>query len=162
LRLEPPTEALYCDIDRNEFERALMNLVVNARDATKRGGAIAVSIGAVPREAFDRRKWPDLAPRDYVACRVKDQGEGIAPEVRRRVFEPFFTTKPKGIGTGLGLSQVFGFARRSGGDVDIESSVGVGTNVVIMLPRVEPPAAEAQPRAAAGAAADASSMRTAG
>jgi two-component system, NtrC family, sensor kinase len=162
LRLEAPAETLYCEIDRSEFERALMNLVVNARDATKQGGAITVSVGAVPLEAFDRRKWPDLTPKDYVACRVQDHGQGIAPEVRRRVFEPFFTTKPIGLGTGLGLSQVFGFARRAGGSVAVESTIGVGTNVVIMLPRVQSATAETQPSVAVGAADDTSSIETVG
>lgn len=164
LRFGEPAEALCCEIDRTEFERALINLVVNARDATTQGGAITVSVAAVPAAAFDRRKWPDLAPKDYVACSVQDHGAGIAPDVLRRVLEPFFTTKPAGIGTGLGLSQVFGFARRCGGGVDIESAIGVGTSVVIMLPRVYPAGDSLLPQAALAArtAGNAPSARAAG
>jgi two-component system, NtrC family, sensor kinase len=135
IRLQIPDESLFCMMDSNEFERALLNLVVNARDAMKRSGLVTVSVRSVAVERFDRHKWPGLARGEYVACIVQDEGEGIPPDVLRRVFEPFFTTKPEGTGTGLGLSQVFRFARASGGDVHIESAVGIGTTVTLLLPR---------------------------
>ncbi len=140
LDLKLPDEGLCSEVDRSEFERALMNLVVNARDASRHGGNISISIAEAPAADFDRRKWPDLVRRDYVVCGVRDDGEGMTQEVLRRVFEPFFTTKPEGVGTGLGLSQVFGFARRSGGGVYIESRVAVGTTVTMVLPRSRPSA----------------------
>jgi signal transduction histidine kinase len=125
-------------IDRNGFERALMNLVVNARDATKGAGEITITTRLQSVDAADRKKWPDLAPGQYVACSVQDRGEGIPPQLRSRVFDPFFTTKPDGVGTGLGLSQVFGLARQSGGGAYIDSKVGVGTTVTLMLPSASP------------------------
>jgi signal transduction histidine kinase len=131
-------------MDNNEFERALLNLAINARDAMKRSGIVSVSVRAVSLERVDRHIWPGLARREYIACVVQDEGEGIPPDVLRRVFEPFFTTKPEGSGTGLGLSQVFSFARASGGDVDIESAVGVGTSVTLMLPSAPAIAGAAQ------------------
>jgi two-component system NtrC family sensor kinase len=146
LRLRVPDEKLFCVMDNGEFERALLNLVVNARDAMTRSGIVSVSIRPVSIEKFDRRKWPGLARGEYLACVVQDQGEGMPPDVLRRVFEPFFTTKPEGIGTGLGLSQVFGFARASGGGVHIESTVGGGTTVTLMLPQA-PALADAAPSA---------------
>ena len=150
LRLQVPDETLFCLMDNDEFERALLNLVVNARDAMKQSGIIVITVGAVSFDRLDRRKWPGLARGEYVACIVRDQGEGIPPDLLRRVFEPFFTTKPEGTGTGLGLSQVFRFARANGGDVDIDSAVGVGTTVTLVLPRAPPTADTAQTSLRAG------------
>jgi two-component system NtrC family sensor kinase len=135
LQLRRPDEPLFCVMDNNEFERALLNLIVNARDAMNGPGVVTVSVHSVAVERFDRRKWPGLARGEYLACVVQDEGEGMPPDVLRRVFEPFFTTKPEGTGTGLGLSQVFRFARASGGDVHIDSTVGSGTIVTLMLPK---------------------------
>jgi signal transduction histidine kinase len=128
-----------CEIDAGQFERAMLNLVVNARDASSDGRPVAIEIANVSQPAFDRA-WPDLAPGDYVVCRVRDQGEGMPPEIVRRASEPFFTTKDEDQGTGLGLSQVFGFARQSGGTVTIESVVGTGTTITLVLPRSSAPA----------------------
>ncbi|MDB5899195.1 MAG: putative histidine kinase, hybrid [Ramlibacter sp.] len=107
-------------VDPAEFELALINLAVNARDAMPDGGKLRVSAGN----------------RDdgTVQVTVADTGKGIPPEVLPRVFEPFFTTKPVGHGTGLGLSQVFGFAQQAGGAARIESSTGAGTTIVLVLP----------------------------
>jgi signal transduction histidine kinase len=132
----PPSAGLWtCAIDTGEFERAILNLVVNARDASPPGARIEVSFENLARRDLDPVLWPDLAPGDYVACRVRDRGAGMRPDVVRRAYEPFFTTKPDGRGTGLGLSQVFGFARQSGGGVHIDSKVGKGTTVTLLLPR---------------------------
>lgn len=124
-----------CTVDTGQFERALLNLVVNARDASADGGRIEVSVDNVLQRELNSNLWPDLQPADYVACEVRDHGAGMSPNVVRRAFEPFFTTKPESSGTGLGLSQVFGFVRQSGGAVHIESEVAKGTCVKIMLPR---------------------------
>src|SRR6185312_14871737 len=105
----------------------------NARDAMTRSGVITIAIGTVSLDRADQHKWPGLTRGAYAACAVQDKGEGIPPDVLRHVFEPFFTTKPEGAGTGLGLSQVFRFARASGGDVHIDSAIGSGTTVTLML-----------------------------
>jgi PAS domain S-box-containing protein len=116
-------------VDVSELETALVNLVVNARDAMPRGGTVTV---AVSNLAADQ---PDVP--DYVAISVEDTGQGIAPDVLDKIFDPFFTTKPVGKGTGLGLSQVHGFAHQAGGTVKVSSELGKGTRVTILLPRDE-------------------------
>jgi PAS domain S-box-containing protein len=136
-------------IDISEFELALVNLVVNARDAMPKGGQITVSASNV---TLDGGETPERLRGDFVAVTVADTGTGIAPEVVARIFEPFFTTKESGKGTGLGLSQVYGFAQQSGGAVAVDSALGRGTEVTIYLPRSrEPVDAVAEPEAAAAA-----------
>jgi PAS domain S-box-containing protein len=118
--------------DETQLELALMNLIINARDAMPDGGHIAVS-------GENRSVGPGaefgLRPGDYVVVAVSDSGEGIPAEIIEQVMEPFFTTKEVGKGTGLGLSMVYGFAKQSGGAVGIRSTVGKGTTVEIWLPR---------------------------
>jgi CheY-like chemotaxis protein len=109
-------------VDPNEFETALVNLVVNARDAMPDGGSIIVSAKNVPAEG-------------HVAISVEDTGVGIPEDIAAKVFDPFFTTKAVGKGTGLGLSQVHGFAHQAGGTVGLESMLGKGTRVTICLPK---------------------------
>jgi PAS domain S-box-containing protein len=136
-------------VDRLQFETALVNLAVNARDAMPEGGCLTVEIG--------NRVIAEESPRagDYVEVAVGDTGTGMPPEVRDRVFEPFFTTKESGKGTGLGLSMIYGFVQQSGGHVAIDSVVGEGTTVRMFFPRAEGVADEAeQAEPAAGAAAD--------
>ncbi len=116
--------------DSGQFEAALLNLVVNARDATPQGGRIAVSSQGLDL-AEPRGELP--AGR-YLSIAVADTGAGMDAETLQRAFEPFYTTKPVGKGTGLGLSQVYGFVRQSGGEVTIESAVGKGTTVSMLLP----------------------------
>jgi PAS domain S-box-containing protein len=120
-------------VDISEFETALVNLVINARDAMPAGGTI--TIGARNSAATD-----DAG--DRVAISVVDTGSGIAPDVLGKIFDPFFTTKPVGKGTGLGLSQVHGFAHQASGTVKVESELGKGTKVTILLlrERVQPSA----------------------
>jgi len=118
-------------VDPSQFEAALLNLVVNARDAVGDRGAISIqtmSCSVEPGEVAD------LEAGDYVCVVVSDDGMGMAPEVIGRVFEPFFTTKAVGKGTGLGLSQVYGFARQSGGAAKISSTAGEGTEIRLYLP----------------------------
>jgi CheY-like chemotaxis protein len=118
--------------DATQLELALMNLIINARDAMPEGGEIRAS-------ARNERACPGnplgIATGDYVVLCVSDEGEGIPQELLERVTEPFFTTKQMGKGTGLGLSMVYGFASQSGGTIDISSPVGEGTTVEIWLPR---------------------------
>ncbi len=127
--------------DGNQLENAVVNLCVNARDAMHGQGRLQIGVDNVVLAAGE---VADLPAGDYVRICVSDTGGGIAPEHLDRVFEPFFTTKPVGEGTGLGLSQIFAFARQSGGNVTIESRVGAGTDVSIYLPR-STRAAEARP-----------------
>jgi PAS domain S-box-containing protein len=120
-------------IDSARFESALLNLVVNARDAMPQGGRITISTDGV---TLGQHQAGMLPPGDYVRVTVADNGTGMPPEVVARAFEPFFTTKEMGKGTGLGLSQVYGFIKQSGGEVVIESRPGEGTAVSIYLPAV--------------------------
>ncbi len=125
--------------DENQLESALLNLAVNARDAMSQGGELIIQTSNNTLSAADAAVFSedDARPGDYVLISVTDTGTGMPPEVLARVFEPFFTTKDIGQGTGLGLSQVYGFVRQSGGLVRVESEVGRGTRVNIYLPRLE-------------------------
>jgi PAS domain S-box-containing protein len=121
-------------LDPAQFESAILNLAINARDAMPDGGRL--TIGARHATvASDNAKRLDLTPGEYVVVRVSDTGVGMSREVRRRAFEPFYTTKDVGKGTGLGLAQIYGFARQSGGTVTIDSLPGKGTTVRLYLPR---------------------------
>lgn len=119
------------EIDRAQLEAAVLNLVANSRDAMPGGGCITLSARLVHRANPMRE---DEQSRDYVCISVRDEGHGIPAELLERVFEPFFTTKEVGRGSGLGLSQVFGFAAQSGGFATLESLPGQGTTVSICLP----------------------------
>ncbi len=130
----------WAEVDRAQFEAALLNLVVNARDAVGQTGQIAIETGVI--EVTDNQVQGIAAGR-YVVVSVRDNGEGMSPETAARVFEPFFTTKSVGKGTGLGLSQVYGFSKQSGGGVSIDSRMGQGATVSIYLPNVAASTAQA-------------------
>ncbi|MEO9189439.1 MAG: ATP-binding protein [Acetobacteraceae bacterium] len=132
-------------VDPAALELAVLNLAVNARDAMPNGGTMALGARNVARETVASL---ELAPGDYVELFVTDTGTGMTPEVMARVFEPFFTTKPQGQGTGLGLAQVYGFARQSGGTARIESQAGQGATVAMLLPRSALPPVHADVEAA--------------
>jgi signal transduction histidine kinase len=141
--------------DSAQLELALVNLIINARDAMPDGGTIAVAA----RNAAAGDDDPlGLRAGDYVVIAVSDSGTGIAPELIEQVTEPFFTTKDIGKGTGLGLSMVYGFARQSGGALDIASALGEGTRVEIWLPRALGDKAAPAPEAAAEAASAEASL----
>jgi signal transduction histidine kinase/CheY-like chemotaxis protein len=124
-------------IDPTQIELVILNLAINARDAMEVGGALTVETGNVSLGPPNR---PEEAPAgDYVMVAVTDTGSGIDETVLGKVFEPFFTTKEVGKGSGLGLSQVFGLAKQSGGGVRIDSTVGVGTSVQVFLPKASAP-----------------------
>jgi CheY-like chemotaxis protein len=118
--------------DRNQLESALLNLVVNARDAMPDGGRLMMETANVE---FSETLGDDIAPGHYVMISVSDTGRGIAKELLSKVFEPFFTTKDVGMGSGLGLSMVYGFVKQSRGLVRLYSEVGSGSTVKIYLPR---------------------------
>ncbi|KQT52286.1 MULTISPECIES: PAS domain-containing sensor histidine kinase [unclassified Aureimonas] len=121
-------------VDPNQLENALLNLCINARDAMPNGGRIAIE--TANRWLDDRTaRERDLPPGPYLSMCVSDTGTGMSADVVERAFDPFFTTKPIGVGTGLGLSMIYGFGRQSGGQVRIDSEVGAGTMVCIYLPR---------------------------
>ena len=119
--------------DPSQIESVILNLALNARDAMPSGGQLTLSTANVPHE--DRNKPAELAPGDYVALRVSDTGTGMTDQVLKKAFEPFFTTKAVGNGTGLGLSQVYGIAKQTGGSVSIATGLGQGTTVTVYLPR---------------------------
>src|SRR5207253_7139414 len=142
-------EPCFINADAGQFETALINMAVNARDAMSGEGRLTIAVGAVA-------DIPGPTPRPenpdgYVAVSVEDTGVGIPQEQFGRIFEPFFTTKEVGQGTGLGLSQVFGFAKQSGGEVTVASEVGKGSTFTLYLPRAaagrpqQMPEAEAPP-----------------
>jgi len=118
-------------VDPAQLELSIMNLVLNARDAMPGGGTVTLSLA---NTTIDQPRG-ELPPGDYVVITVADNGEGIPPDLIGKVMEPFFTTKEVGKGTGLGLSTTYGFARQSGGTLEIESNSGAGTRVEIWLPR---------------------------
>jgi PAS domain S-box-containing protein len=121
-------------LDRARFESALLNLVVNARDAMPAGGKLTLETA---NASIREREVRGVAAGEYVRVTVRDSGTGMAPETIDRAFEPFFTTKEVGKGTGLGLAQVYGFIKQSGGEVVISSELGKGTEMVIYLPAVD-------------------------
>jgi CheY-like chemotaxis protein len=129
-------------LDPAQLQTALLNLIINARDAMPRDGCVAI---AASNETIRAGQVPDLPPGDYVRISVKDTGRGMTSTVAARAFEPFFTTKGVGKGSGLGLSMVYGFAKQSGGAVRIQSTLGAGTTVELYLPRCLAPEREAQP-----------------
>jgi PAS domain S-box-containing protein len=136
IRLQPEGRPAV-SADPAQLEAALLNLVLNARDAMPDGGAIAVRTRLVEVEPGIAGLARELAPGRYASIAVADTGTGIPAEVQARIFEPFFTTKPAGVGTGLGLSMVLGFAKQSGGHVSAESIPGQGTTMTLYLPAVE-------------------------
>lgn len=123
------------EIDANQLETALVNLALNARDAMPSGGKITLEATNIFADEVYCRTNPELSPGQYVLLCVSDSGSGMSPDVASRAFEPFFTTKEPGHGTGLGLSQVYGFIKQSGGHVKIYSEFGHGTTIKIYLPR---------------------------
>jgi PAS domain S-box-containing protein len=123
--------------DANQLENAILNLAINARDAMPDGGQLTISTDCIRVEDD-----PALGPGDYVRIEVADTGHGMSPEVMQRATEPFYSTKPIGKGTGLGLAQVYGVARQSGGTLRIESEAGQGTKVQILIPAAAPAADE--------------------
>jgi PAS domain S-box-containing protein len=146
-KLVDPLSPVYADAA--QLELALMNLIINARDAMPEGGVVTVAVE--DREIVEQVGRTGLAPGHYVVIGVGDTGCGIAPEMIEQVLEPFFTTKPVGKGTGLGLSMVYGFAQQSGGEVRVDSELGQGTCVQIWLPQAPDAEIEAEIEAEADA-----------
>jgi PAS domain S-box-containing protein len=130
-------------VDRTQIEMVILNLVINARDAMESGGSVTIATDNVALKENGESHEP--LSGDYVALKVTDSGSGMTPEVLAKAFEPFFTTKGAGLGSGLGLAQVYGFAKQSGGTARIETRLGEGTTVSVYLPRAPAPQDPAAP-----------------
>jgi CheY-like chemotaxis protein len=131
------------NVDRGQLENSIINLAVNARDAMPDGGKLTIETANVYLDADYARRNPGVTPGQYVLLEITDTGVGMSPDVAERAFEPFFTTKEVDRGSGLGLSMIYGFARQSGGHVNIFSAENHGTSIWLCLPR----AAESMPAA---------------
>jgi signal transduction histidine kinase len=134
-----------CNIDPAQFEAGMLNLIVNARDAMPTGGTLSITTRNIAIAADDPAFADDIAPGQYVVVAIADTGIGMKPETLERAFEPFYTTKEVGKGSGLGLSQLYGFVRQSGGTARIASKIGGGTTVTIYLPKTAREAAQPEP-----------------
>jgi len=137
LVVDPICASCFVEVDASQFETALVNMAVNARDAMNGEGRITIAIeaaGAVPA-----RRGHAAAKGDFVKVSVSDTGSGMSADQLERIFEPFYTTKEVGKGTGLGLSQVYGFTKQSGGEIDVDSQPGEGTTFSLYLPRTKAP-----------------------
>ena len=124
------------EVDPHQLESALLNLAVNSRDAMRDGGKLTIETTNAHVDEQYAARYPEVHPGQYALISVTDTGVGMSPDIIARAFDPFFTTKPIGEGTGLGLSQVFGFVKQSGGHVKLYSEIGQGTTVKIYLPRL--------------------------
>ena len=140
LTFEPFCSPCHVEADASQFETALVNMAVNARDAMDGEGSLAIKVDLA--SAVPALRGHAAVQGDFAAISVTDTGSGIAPDQLDRIFEPFFTTKDVGKGTGLGLSQVYGFAKQSGGDVAVTSRAGEGATFTLYLPSVEAPDTE--------------------
>ena len=144
LQLDAAAWPLLCD--PGQLESVILNLAINARDAMPNGGRLTIRTRQVILSAADLAGQDGVEPGDFIEITVSDNGTGMTPDVLARAFEPFFTTKPIGQGTGLGLSQLYGFVRQTGGTVRLESAPGRGTTVRLCLPRyMQPIAVELRP-----------------
>jgi PAS domain S-box-containing protein len=141
--IEVPQKPRFINADESQFETALVNMVVNARDAMAGNGQLSIKV-ATANWLPSVRAHP-VRVADYVTIELSDTGSGIAPEKLDAIFEPFYTTKGIGQGTGLGLSQVYGFAKQSGGEILVQSECGKGSQFVLYLPEVEAGVTSATP-----------------
>ncbi len=137
IHLSLSKETWTVSLNTGDFEHAMLNLVINARDAMPGYGNLTITTTNVHLDQPLTTTHTTIPAGDYVEVSVSDEGSGIAPELLQRIFEPFFTTKEKGAGTGLGLAMVFGFVQRARGGIKVTSKMGVGTSIALLLPRTE-------------------------
>ncbi|GGG22084.1 histidine kinase [Rhizobium wenxiniae] len=121
-------------VDASQLQNAILNLVINARDAMPRGGKLTVELSRVRLDADYAKMYPNMRTGEFVLVSVTDTGTGMTPDIKSKAFEPFFTTKDTSAGTGLGLSMVYGFIKQSGGNIQLYSEPGQGTSVRMYLP----------------------------
>jgi PAS domain S-box-containing protein len=136
---------LFARVDPHQFENALMNLAINARDAMPRGGNMFIETADMTLDQNAANAMEGVQPGDYVMVSVRDTGSGMTPEVQEKALEPFFTTKEVGKGSGLGLSMVYGFARQSNGFMSVVSEVDKGTTIKLCVPRAAEQTSEPEP-----------------
>jgi nitrogen-specific signal transduction histidine kinase len=144
VRTKPARDLWPATVDPTQVDDAIVNLAINARDAMPDGGTLTIETQNVILDEDYAAHHVEVVPGDYVMLAVSDTGTGMPPDVIARAFEPFFTTKPEGQGTGLGLSQVFGWVKQSGGHIKIYSELGHGTTIKLYLPRAETETAAAE------------------
>ncbi|MEZ4862622.1 MAG: PAS domain S-box protein [Caldilineaceae bacterium] len=137
LALTPAGDLGWTQIDPGQFEQAIINLAVNARDAMPQGGQLSITTYNSTIEADYAARYPEVQAGLYVAVTMRDTGVGMTETTKLRIFEPFFTTKDIGKGTGLGLAMVYGFVKQSGGHIEVVSDIGHGTTFKLYLPRTE-------------------------
>jgi signal transduction histidine kinase len=135
VHVEMPQRACFARIDASQFETALINIALNARDAMEGQGTLTLRVTG--EQPLPHIRGDAGSHKAYIAIALADTGPGIPAETVERIFEPFFTTKAVGKGTGLGLSQVFGFVKQSGGNIDVASTPGEGSVFTLYLPQVE-------------------------
>ncbi|PQZ86352.1 MULTISPECIES: GAF domain-containing protein [Pseudomonas] len=140
VHVDLPAQPCHVRVDASQFETALINIALNARDAMDGQGTLSLKVATAT--AMPSIRGDAQVTQPFVSVSLADTGSGIASETLERIFEPFFTTKAVGKGTGLGLSQVFGFAKQSGGNVDVSSTLGRGTVFTLYLPQVPPQTAQ--------------------
>ncbi len=145
LSIVPNDELWSIRVDPGQFQQALLNLVLNARDAMPRGGRLAIETENVVLDEDFARQHVGISPGRHVVLTVSDTGDGMSPETLGHIFEPFFTTKPRGKGTGLGLAMIHGFVVQSGGAIDVQSMPDKGTTFRLHFPAVASVADSAQP-----------------
>jgi CheY-like chemotaxis protein len=133
-------DGLHCKVDPSQLTQIILNLVVNARDAMRNGGSLTLETTETQVDAAQEiEAGSELSSGNYVRISITDTGVGMTDEVKQHLFEPFFTTKDEGCGSGLGLATSYGIVHQSGGDIRIESQLGQGTTVRILLPKVSAP-----------------------
>jgi signal transduction histidine kinase len=137
-------------VDRNQLENAILNLVINSRDAISGQGVIRIHVADANPATDARMAELGLPPGDYVKLSVVDNGAGMSEQVKSRIFEPFYSTKPEGHGTGLGLSMVFGFVKQSAGHIDVQSVVGEGTTFSMYFPKTDKLEEQDRPKSGTG------------
>ncbi len=140
LRLDTADDTWHAHVDPAQLEAAILDMIVNAREAMPAGGRLTITTRNVRLDDADAARGPPARAGEYVELRIADTGAGITAEHRPRIFQPFFTTKARGSGTGLGLATVYGFVRQSGGHVEVRSEAGRGTAFSLFLPRSAAPA----------------------